>query len=413
MEPIEKPFHRMRLLQVIGTLDPAYGGPVEVSRYISTTLHKMGHRVAVVTFDGIDDHWISGFPGVVHALGPSIGKYRYNRRFIPWLKAHTNDYDAVLVHGIWQLQSFGTWLVARQNSLPYFVFIHGALDPWFKRAYPSKHIKKRLYWPWAEYRVLRDARAVLFTCDDERVLARKSFWLYRANEAVVDFGIPDPGGDSCVLCEQFFRHFPSLRNKRLILFLGRIHYKKGCDLLIESFANVAVRDPALHLVMAGPDQEGWQQKLVNQARARGVEDKITWTGWLTGDMKWEAFHAAEVFLLPSHGENFGIAVAEALACGLPVLISDRVNIWREIVQDGAGFAEPDTLDGTITLLERWLDLSVDDIHQMRSRARACFESHFQIEQATRKLVSMIEQCLLARTGKAIPSGSVAEQEFNP
>lgn len=314
------------------------------------------------------------------------------------MKLHSRDYDAVLIHGIWQFQSFGTWLAVRSDSPPYFVFIHGALDPWFKRVYPLKHVKKWLYWPWAEYRVLRDAQAVLFTCDEERILARKSFWLYQVNEAIVDFGIPDPGGDPHRQREHFFQGFPSLRRQRLLLFLSRFHPKKGCDLLIEAFARVAAKDPALHLVMAGPDQEGWRQKLMAQTQARGVKDRITWTGMLTGDMKWGAFHAAEVFVLPSHSENFGIVVAEALACRLPVLITDKVNIWREIVQDGAGFAEQDTFDGTVALLERWLGLSVDEIHQMRGRARACFESHFEIQQAAKKLINVIEQCLLARAG---------------
>jgi glycosyltransferase involved in cell wall biosynthesis len=149
------------------------------------------------------------------------------------------------------------------------------------------------------------------------------------------------------------------------------------------------------------------------AHARGVKDRITWTGMLTGDMKWGAFHAAEVFVLPSHSENFGIVVAEALACGVAVLISDKVNIWREIVQDGAGFAEPDTLDGTVALLERWLGLTADELHQMRSRAKACFEGRFDIQQATKKLVNVIEQCLMARSAKAINSGSVAGQECKP
>ena len=397
---------------MIGTLDPAYGGPVEVSRHINNTLCRLGHGVEVVTLDGMDAPWIAGFPGVVYTLGPSMGKYRYNRRLIPWLKAHSRNYDAVLVDGIWQFQSFGTWLGTRRNSPPYFVFIHGALDPWFNRAYPLKHIKKWLYWPWAEYRVLRDAQAVLFACDAERILARKSFWLYQINEAIIDFGIPDPGGNPHGQHEEFFRSYPSTRNKRLLLFLSRIHPKKGCDLLIEAFAKVAGRDPALHLVMAGPDQEGWQQKLVDLSKARGVENRITWTGMLTGDKKWGAFHAAEVFVLPSHSENFGIVVAEALACRLPVLITEKVNIWREIVQDGAGFAEPDTLDGTVALLERWLGLSADESHQMRSRARTCFEDRFEIQHAAQKLVSVIEQCLLARTGKVIPSGSVAGQGCN-
>jgi glycosyltransferase involved in cell wall biosynthesis len=373
----------------------------------------MGHRIEVVTLDGIGDPWVSGFPGVVHALGPSIGKYRYNKRLIPWLKIHSRNYHAVLIHGIWQFQSYGTWLAARSDSPPYFVFVHGALDPWFKRAYPLKHVKKWLYWPWAEYRVLRDAQAVFFTTDGERRLAGQSFWLYQANEAVVDYGILAPGGDPHGQREQFFRSYPATRNKRLLVFLSRIHQKKGCDLLIEAFAVVAGSDPALHLVMAGPDQERWQRKLMDLAMAHGMADRITWTGMLAGDLKWGAFHAAEVFILPSHSENFGIVVAEALACGVPVLISDKVNIWRGIVQDGAGFAEPDTLDGTVALLERWLCLSVDELHQMRIRARSCFESRFEIQQAAKNLVNVIDRCLLARTGKAIPSDRVAGQECKP
>lgn len=388
----------MKILQVISTLNPSLGGQLEALIQSVHGFDILGHKSEVLTLDGLDAPWIASFPAVVHALGPGIGRYKFTMRLIPWLKLHSRDYDAVLIHGIWQFQSFGTWLAVRSDSPPYFVFIHGALDPWFKRVYPLKHVKKWLYWPWAEYRVLRDAQAVLFTCDEERILARKSFWLYQVNEAIVDFGIPDPGGDPHRQREHFFQGFPSLRRQRLLLFLSRFHPKKGCDLLIEAFARVAAKDPALHLVMAGPDQEGWRQKLMAQTQARGVKDRITWTGMLTGDMKWGAFHAAEVFVLPSHSENFGIVVAEALACRLPVLITDKVNIWREIVQDGAGFAEQDTFDGTVALLERWLGLSVDEIHQMRGRARACFESHFEIQQAAKKLINVIEQCLLARAG---------------
>ena len=403
----------MKILQVISTLDPSLGGQLEALLQTSRALEGLGYQSEVVTQDGLDVPWIPSFPGVVHALGPSIGKYRYNRRFIPWLKAHTKDYDAILVHGIWQFQSLATWLVARGNSIPYFMFVHGALDPWFKRTYPLKHIKKWLYWPWAEYRVLRDAQAVLFTCDDERVLARQSFWLYQAKEAIIDFGIPVPVGDPHGQREGFFRMYPATRNKRLLLLLSRIHPKKGCDLLIEAFAKVAGRNPELHLVMAGPDQEGWQKKLMDLAKAHGMADRITWTGMLTGDIKWGAFHAADVFVLPSHSENFGIVVAEALACSLPVLITDKVNIWREIMQDGAGFAEPDTIEGTVALLERWLGLSADELHQMRIRARACFEDRYNIQQAAKKLVNVIERCLMARTGKDIPSDSVAGQGCNP
>ena len=128
-------------------------------------------------------------------------------------------------------------------------------------------------------------------------------------------------------------------------------------MLLQAFAQVAGTDPALHLVMAGPDQAGWRPALERQAQELGIASRVTWTGMLSGDLKMGAFHAAEVFVLPSHQENFGIAVAEALACGLPVLISNKVNIWREIKEDQAGFVAQDDVTGTRQLLQQWLNAS--------------------------------------------------------
>jgi glycosyltransferase involved in cell wall biosynthesis len=137
--------------------------------------------------------------------------------------------------------------------------------------------------------------------------------------------------------------------------------------------------------MAGPDQVGWQTDLQAQALRLGVADRITWCGMLTGDLKWAAYRAAEVFVLPSHQENFGVAVAEALAMGLPVLVSDQVNIWREIARDEAGLVAPDTRAGTVQLLRSWLGMSFEQRHSMAARAGRCFESHFQMQSAARRL----------------------------
>src|ERR1700733_6136412 len=173
------------------------------------------------------------------------------------------------------------------------------LDPWFKRRYPLKHLKKLLYWPWAEYRVLRDARAVLFTCEEERVLARQSFGLYRANELVVNYGVPEPTGEPGLQRETFLQRFPHLRDKRILLFMSRIHPKKGCDILIEAFATVANRDASLHLVMAGPDQVGMQRSLVTRSERLGIGDRVTWTGMIRGDVKFGSLRTAEAMVLPS------------------------------------------------------------------------------------------------------------------
>lgn len=327
----------------------------------------------------------------VYALGPARFGYAYAPKLVAWLKENASSYDAVVVNGLWQYHGFAAWRALAGSKKPYFVFTHGMLDPWFKRTYPLKHLKKWLYWPWAEYRVLRDAKAVIFTCEDERLLARESFWLYKVNEAVTAYGTDTPPQDADRLSSTFFQAFPECAGKRLALYLSRIHEKKGCDLLIEAFAKVAVRDPNLRLVMAGPDQTGWATELKAQAERLGLKDRITWTGMVQGDLKWGAFHACEVFCLPSHQENFGIVVAEALACGKPVLISNKVNIWREIESDNAGFVDVDTVEGTLKNFERWLSLDAQCYAQMSDRAKACFAKRFHIRRAAERLVEIIRE----------------------
>lgn len=351
----------------------------------------MGHEGDLVSLDSPEADFVADYPGKVIATGPSISSYGYNERLVPWLKAHAGNYDAVIVNGLWQYVGFAAWRALHGSSTPYFVYSHGMLDPWFKHRYPLKHLKKWLYWPWGEYRVLRDASAVLFTCEEERLLARQSFWLYRCHEVVGSYGTTVPPQDADALSEAFLSSFPELRQKRLLLFLGRIHEKKGCDLLIDAFARAAADAPDVQLVMAGPGDEGLTRQLQSRAASLGISSRISWTGMLSGDLKWGAFHACEVFCLPSHQENFGIAVAEALACSRPVLISDKVNIWREIAADHAGFVESDTLEGTIALLRRWLDSTPAELAAMRVAALRCFDSRFQMEQVAEMLVRTIRE----------------------
>jgi glycosyltransferase involved in cell wall biosynthesis len=297
----------------------------------------------------------------------------------------------VIIHGTWQYHAYATWRALRGSGIPYFVYPHGMLDPWFKRTYPLKHLKKWAYWPWADYRVLRDAKAVLFTTEQERLLARQSFWLYRANEVVVGYGTSAPPADAEHQREIFFERFPQLRGQRILLFLSRIHPKKGVDLLIEAFAAVAPSDPRLQLVIAGPDQLGWQAALQQQAAKLGIAERITWPGMLSGDLKWGAFRCAELFSLPSHQENFGIVVAEALACGLPVAIAEPVNISAEVAAAGAGLLHTDNLAGVQQVLLHWLALSPTSKTAMRENAIKLFYSHYNIASASKRLLALFDQ----------------------
>lgn len=379
----------MKFLHVIASVNPASGGPIEGVKQIATVLEQQGHSVHVCCVDAPEAPWVQGFPFRLFPQGPSHLGYCYSSRIGPWLRENAMHYDVVIVNGIWQFPSFITHRILRGSQTPYFVFTHGMLDPWFKRTYPLKHLKKMLYWPWGEYPVLRDAAAVLFTCEEEKILARESFWPYRCNEQVVNYGTASPTGDPAQQRQAFFAHFPQLAEKRLFLFLSRIHAKKGCDLLLKAFARIADQDAALHLVMAGPDQSGWQPQLERLAQSLGIAERITWTGMLQGDLKWGVMHAAELFVLPSHQENFGIAVAEAMACGVPVLISNKVNIWREIEADGAGIVANDDVEGTEASLRRWLHTSEQEKKDMGRNALACFTQRFEINEAAESLVSRI------------------------
>ncbi|HEX7515922.1 MAG TPA: glycosyltransferase [Chthoniobacterales bacterium] len=380
----------MKILRSIHSVNPALGGPIESVKQSSAVLARRGHDVEIISLDAPTDSWVRDCPMPVHALGPGRGSYGYAPRFSRWIRERHAHYDAVIVQGLWQYSSFGVWRALRGTPTPYFVFPHGMLDPWFKRTYPLKHLKKLLYWPWAEYRVLRDAAAVLFTSDEERRLARESFPLYRCNEVVVNYGTAAPEIDLVSAREDFFSNFPPLRGKRFLLFLGRLHEKKGCELLIDAFVatrNSMHADQSLHLVIAGPcADEGYQHQLERRAQSASA---ITFTGMLAAGRKWGALSAADAFILPSHQENFGIAVVEALACGTPVLISNKVNIWREIAADEAGYVENDDLAGTARLIERWVDTALDVRVAMKKNATECFARRFEISRATDSLLEVL------------------------
>ena len=384
----------MKILHVISSANPAGGGPIEGIKQLTGALQASGHSVELLCLDAPTAPWLAEFPFPVHAAGPSSPGYGYSPRLIPWLRKHQDAYDKIIVNGIWQFSSFGTWCALRKSAGSYCVFLHGMLDPWFKRRYPLKHLKKWLYWPWAEYRVLRDAATVLFTCEEERLQARRSFWLYRCHETVVSFGTAGPIGEMGIQRSLFLEKFPELQNRRLLLFLGRIHEKKGCLELIRAFRQVVGEGQAdareLRLVMAGPADSEYARDVRRTADRLGLADRVIWTGMLSGDLKWGAFHAAETFILPSHQENFGVAVAEALACDVPVLISNKVNIWREIEADRAGLVENDDVQGTRRLLERWLALDSESRGEMRRAARDCFERRFEINRAAQILIQALQ-----------------------
>lgn len=319
----------------------------------------------------------------IHAFGPgSMGTYHYEPRLEEWLRANCPRFDGVIVNGVWQYHG-----VAARRAVagrrPYVVFSHGMLDPYFMRRYPLKHMKKLVYWTLHERRNLARAESVCFTSEVEIRIAAEGFPFRRFNRAPVPYGTIAPSGDPAAQKQAFVDICPAIKGKSYLLFLGRLHPKKGCDLLLNAFARTAPRN--LDLVMVGPDTVGWRAVLEAQAQRLGIANRVHWTGMLRGDAKWGAFYSAAAFVLSSHQENFGISVADALACGTILLLSDKVNIAEEIAGDGAALVEPDTLEGTVRLIDRFAAMPDTARSAMQRRCRSCFESRYTLRNSAQEL----------------------------
>jgi len=383
----------VRLLRVIRTLNPETGGPIEGIRQTSGILQSLGHQVEVFSLDPPENPWSESFPAPTHCAGRTPDGYGWHPPAIEALAALAPQFDATILSGLWQFPGVAVRRVFRRRPFPYLVFPHGMLDPWFSKTYPTKRLKKQLYWWFQEGALLRDAKAVLFTSEQERLLARQSFRPYQVRERVVNYGVsgPPPALDPAAARSAFQARCPELAGGCFVLFLGRVHPKKGLVPLIDGFADWAAGAPAdkvPKLVVAGPCSDpDYLAKLKALCEARGVGRLVHWPGMLSGDLKWGAFAAAEAFILPSHQENFGIAVAEALASGLPVLISDQVNIWREVKEGGAGVVTPDTREGVVELFRGWAALGTPGQDRMRHATREVFARKFE---ATRAVESLVE-----------------------
>lgn len=379
----------MKILRVIASVDPRSGGPVEGLKISASAMREMGHETEVVTLDNPSAAFLADFPFPVHPCGPAPRRYGYTTKLARWIVENAQSFDAAVVHGLWNHGSIGGWQGLKRAGLPYVVFTHGMLDPWFREAYPLKHWVKQIFWSGWQGKVLRDARTVLFTSEEERRLARGVFHGHDYREQVVAYAAAEPADAVEKQTSAFAALLPALKGRRYLLFLSRIHPKKGCDLLVEAFIRLAARNPDVDLVIAGPDEVGLKSALIEQARAGGVEYRIHWPGMLAGDAKWGAFRGAEAFVLPSHQENFGIVVAEAMACATPVLITNKVNIWREVDAAGAGFVEDDTAEGTEKLLGRLLALPEPQKLAMRQSAQRCFQNHFTAKAAAADLANIL------------------------
>ena len=388
----------MKILRIISTMNPTSGGPCQGIRNAIPALQSLGVQCEVVCLDSPNADFLSKDSFTIFALGARKGGWGYHNNLYPWLLEHLGNYDVVVIHGLWLYHSHATIKAIKKfrknnNIAPkVFVMPHGMLDPYFQLAKERrlKALRNTIYWRLIEKRVINEADGVLFTCEEELLLARTTFPNYHPKREInVGYGIQTPPVFEPAMEEAFRLQVPAWNQEPFLLFLSRIHHKKGVDLLIDAYLALEKEiGPLPQLIIAGPGlTNDYGKELL--AKARGSEN-ILFPGMLSGVSKWGAFYLSEAFVLPSHQENFGIAVAEALACEKAVLISTKVNIWREIEKGKGGLIAADDSRGTLSLLKSWLKLSSKDKVGMSKAAKKVFEEHFTITEAAEQFLSGIK-----------------------
>ncbi|MDO6810410.1 glycosyltransferase [Zobellia galactanivorans] len=387
----------MKILRIIPSMNPKQGGPCQGIRNAIPELLKMGVENEVVCFDNPDDDYIGHDSFVIHCISGAKTSWRYNEKLQPWLLANFHQYDVVIVHGLWQYHTYtairAIRLFRKNNKVSPKIYVmpHGMLDPYFQKAKERKikALRNDIYWRIFENKVINRADGLLFTCEEELLLARTTFPNYQPKKEInVGYGIQPPPSRTAEMREAFARTVPRWNGKPYLLFLSRIHPKKGVDLLIRSYLRLEKEMEGLpQLIIAGPENHEYGKEMQALAAA---SPNILFSGMLSGNAKWGAFYESEAFVLPSHQENFGIAVVEALACSKPVLISDKVNIWREIERGTGGIVEKDTEMETYSLLKQWLSLSQSQKREMEEGAYEVYRNYFTIEQAANQFLKGIE-----------------------
>lgn len=380
----------MRVLQLIASLHPGQGGTVEATRQLSAGLHDAGCPTDVACADTPGSPWLRGFPAEVFALGGgrrALRGYGYSATLLAWLESNSHAYDALIVHGLWQFPSLAAFLATRRAGPPYFIYAHGMLTRASLGWSRARRLKKALYWRLVERRVVEHAAGVLFASDQERGESASAWFEPGRRAHIVGHGIRDPEHGAGTIPLRGERHH--------FVLLGRVHPIKGIEVAMHAAAQLPGH---VRLVVAGMGAPAYEERLRGLAASLGIADRVEFAGHVTGDAKWQLLRRAHALVSASHHENFGIAVAESLAVGCPVIVTRRVAVWPAIAASGGGFVCDPGPAALAAAMARVAALDAGEAHGLSRRARACFEANFRIEPAVGRLRN-----LLARSAdRAIP-----------
>ena len=320
---------RQSWVNVLSHLDPKYGGLSAVVPELSAAISTDGRvPVTVAGFCASGENYRPCLDASVILQHWPVSRRKWDARLRAGFRDLISRSAGVHVHGLWQYSTALACGTSRALGKPYILSAHGMLEAWALR---NKRWKKLLYAALVERKNVHRA-ACLHALTTQEAEDYRRFGAH-GPIAVVPNGVHVPAD---VSADPFFARFPELQGRQLVLFLGRIHFKKGLDLLCQAWARVAVRFPDAHLVLAGPDFEGTLAQVQNHTQRLGLTSRVTFTGMLSGDLKWSALRSAHCFVLPSYSEGLSVSTLEAMGMGVPVVITRQCNL-PDVAENGCGY----------------------------------------------------------------------------
>lgn len=325
----------IKILYVTASLSPEWGGPTKVVVELTEALARKGIDITIFTpVRKGDEVKIKPPKGVNLQL--------FNQGFLSkWWTSYSPDlarniqwgaykFDLIHIHEIWHYANFASYHAAKKAGKPYIITIHGLLDPWCLN---YKAFKKKIYSLFIQRRILREASAI-HAITNEEVKHIRTFGIDNSI-VIIPNGIDPKEFINLPPREELESFYPKIKGKRIILFLGRIHPKKGLDLLAKAFEKIAREWDNACLMIIGPDSEGYKIKIEKMLESEGVLNRVIFTGMLSGRKKLIVLGGADIFALPSYSEGFSMAILEAMICKLPVIITKQCN-FPEVTEVGAG-----------------------------------------------------------------------------
>jgi len=380
----------MNILHVVPSLDKEHGGPTTAVLGLSKALARLGHHVEIFTTkneaDKIANHVQDGFGVVIHYFDRRMPhRYGYSSSLEKALSERILDFDVVHIHTLWL---YPTWIAgfwSRKRHVPYLIRPCGMLD---RYCLGQKPLRKTLYAWFRERRNLNGAQAIHFTSDFEMQESRGV--KLKSPSIIVPLGIHTENFEISPPAGTFSKLYPETKDKRIILFLGRLHPIKGLDLLIEAFSEIINRYSDIHLVLAGPNERGYQKTLERRIMQKKLLNHVTFTGFLDHAAKLAAYHDALIFCLPSHHENFSVTAVEAMATGLPTIVTDQVSISYEAAKEKAALV---TSCSTSIICEALKQLLEDS--QLRAQisrnAKRLVKDKFNWEKVAQSMVAVYQR----------------------